>query len=69
MNNGTINNIEGDGTVISGTSINQPTQIFTPVMNVYGSIEVSFKYRVNAVTGNGVRRWIKVYLTYAMALW
>ena len=62
--NGWIPGIEGDGSMVSGPSANanQSTGIYTPVLEVPGYISISFKYKFDSDFGNGVRRWLKVYL-------
>ena len=64
-NSGWVPAIEGDGAMVSGTSVtaSSTTGIYTPVLDVPGNISISFRYKFNHTFGNGVRRWLKVYLT------
>jgi hypothetical protein len=57
-------NIEGDGGAVSETSAstNGVTGIYSPILEVPGFINLSFKYRLNSNFGGPVRRWIKIYL-------
>jgi hypothetical protein len=61
--NGWNPGIEGDGAMVSGPGNleNEKTGIFSQVMNLKGSLPVSFKYKLsNPLTS---RRWFKIYLT------
>ncbi len=62
--NGWNAGIEGDGAMVSGPSSNptQNTGIITPLLQVPGSISISFKYKFDTEFENGARRWIKIYL-------
>jgi hypothetical protein len=57
--------IEGDGAMVSGTGSSQTenTGILTPLLDVPGEITISFSYKFNGGVGNGIRRWLKIYLT------
>lgn len=62
--NGWIPGIEGDGAMVSGpsSSSTQSTGIYTPLLQVPGYINVSFKYKFNSSFGGSTRRWMKLYL-------
>lgn len=62
--NGWDAGIEGDGAMVSENNalLLQQAGIFTPILEVPGYINISFKYKFSTpITGN-VRRWIKIYL-------
>ena len=65
VNAGFTPGIEGDGAMVSGPAAHatQNSGIYSPVLNVPGSISVSFKYAFNNVLQNNMRRWLKIYLT------
>jgi len=58
-------NIEGDGAMVSnpGASADQASGIYTPLLEVAGSINISFKYKFSNELEHGHRRWMKIYLT------
>ncbi|MFT3825677.1 MAG: Ig-like domain-containing protein [Chitinophagaceae bacterium] len=59
--------IEGNGAMVSAAAVTSTsnTGIYTPVLDVWGEITVSFKYKLNATLASGERRWLKIYLTDA----
>src|SRR5882757_5923042 len=59
--NGWTPNMEGDGAMISGSgaSATERTGIYTPLLDMKGSISLGFIYKFNQPVQN--RRWIKVY--------
>jgi hypothetical protein len=59
--NGWTPGIEGDGAMVSGTgsSATERTGIYTPVLDMAGSMPVSFSYSFNQPVQD--RRWLKIY--------
>ena len=59
--NGWVPNMEGDGAMVSGagSSATEMTGIFTPQLDLNGSVAVSFTYKFNEPVKD--RRWIKIY--------
>lgn len=59
--NGWSPNMEGDGAMVSGTgaSATEMTGIFTPLLDMKGTMPLSFIYKFNTAVHD--RRWIKVY--------
>jgi Bacterial Ig domain len=59
--NGWTPGIEGDGAMVSGTgsSATERTGIYTPVLDMAGSMLVSFSYSFNQPVQD--RRWLKIY--------
>jgi len=58
-------NIEGDGAMVSnpGANVSQGSGIYTPLLEVAGNINISFKYKFSNTLEHGHRRWVKIYLT------
>ncbi|HEY4336022.1 MAG TPA: Ig-like domain-containing protein [Puia sp.] len=63
--NGWTPNMEGDGAMVSGpgASATEMTGIFTPLLDLNGSVTVSFTYKFNLPVKD--RRWIKIFATDA----
>lgn len=63
--NGWAPNMEGDGAMVSGNggAPTEMTGIFTPLLDINGSVSLSFNYTFNLPLQN--RRWIKIYATDA----
>jgi Bacterial Ig domain len=59
--NGWTPGIEGDGAMVSGTgsSATERTGIYTPILDMAGSMPVSFSYSFNGPVQD--RRWLKIY--------
>ncbi len=59
--------IEGDGTIrsASGNFPGQVSKIYTPLLEVPGSITVTFKYKFNSNVNGALKRWFKLYLVNA----
>jgi hypothetical protein len=59
--NGWTPGIEGDGAMVSGTgsSATERTGIYTPILDMAGSMPVSFSYSFNQPVQD--RRWLKIY--------
>jgi len=57
--------IEGDGAMVSnpGANSEQPSGIYTPLLEVAGNITIAFQYKFSNELEHGHRRWIKIYLT------
>src|SRR5690348_9248762 len=66
-NNGWNPKIEGDGAMVSDINALQYDNagIFTPILNVASSIEVSFEYAFNEDFDASCSRWIKIGLANA----
>ena len=58
--NGWSPNMEGDGAMVSGlgNSANSRTGIFSPVLDLNGTLTISFKYKFNQAVSD--RRWIRI---------
>jgi hypothetical protein len=61
----TRSNTESEGWLVPGEAItaNQRTGVYTPVLDVPGSITISFNWQFNQAFDKGTRRWLKLYLT------
>jgi len=59
--------IEGDGALVSEAAAfsNPNTGIYTPILEVAGSITISFKYKFDSDCSGEVSRWLKIYLVDA----
>lgn len=57
--------IEGDGAMISVPNSNQNIEksIYTPILDVPGTITISFKYVFSNTNANGNTRFLRIYLT------
>jgi hypothetical protein len=66
-NNGWNPKIEGDGAMVSDINALQygNAGIYTPVLNVGSSIDVSFEYAFNEDFDATLSRWVKIYLANA----
>ncbi|MBC7849783.1 MAG: cadherin-like domain-containing protein [Chitinophagaceae bacterium] len=56
--------IGGDGAMVSETTAisNPHAGVYTPMLEVPGYINISFKYRFSSNFSGAVRRWMKIYL-------
>jgi hypothetical protein len=61
----TRSNTDSEGWLVPGEAItaNQRTGIYTPVLDIPGSITISFNWQFDQAFEKGTRRWLKLYLT------
>lgn len=65
INSGTIPTIEGDGVTVFGpaTSPTQETGFYTPVLEMWGYLKVTFTYKLTGPSTDGARKWMKIFVT------
>ena len=65
INSGTAPTIEPDGTTVfaAATSPTQSTGFYTPVLEMWGYLKITFNYKLTGPSTDGARKWMKIYIT------